>query len=121
VILPFWWIAKHPPSKLYGPPENIRFTCKHCTTEKADEFNVEYDDEIVHHPEALVVGSIATTESESNLLDSDPEKFRKWMHIMSEETAEGLPNHTTYDHAIDLKPGETPPGGPCYALSETEL
>jgi hypothetical protein len=41
VILPFWWIAKHPPSKLYGPPENICFPCKNCTKEKPDEFRVE--------------------------------------------------------------------------------
>jgi hypothetical protein len=38
---------------------------------------VEYDNEIVHHPEALVVGSIETKESPTNPLDSVPEKFKK--------------------------------------------
>jgi hypothetical protein len=28
VILPFWWIAKHPPSKPYELPENIGFPVK---------------------------------------------------------------------------------------------
>jgi hypothetical protein len=36
---------------------------------------------------------------------------------MSKEAAKRLPEHTPYDHAIDLKQGETPPWGPCYALS----
>jgi hypothetical protein len=34
VILPFWWIAKHPPSKTYGPPEHIRSRCKNYTKKK---------------------------------------------------------------------------------------
>jgi hypothetical protein len=40
---------------------------------------------------------------------------------MSKEAAKCLPEHTPYDHAIDLKTGETPPWGPCYAKSEKEL
>jgi hypothetical protein len=40
---------------------------------------------------------------------------------MSKEAEKHLPEHTTYDHAIDLKQGETPPWGPCYPLSEKEL
>jgi hypothetical protein len=121
VILPFWWIAKHPPSKPYGPPENIRFPCKNCTKEKADEFSVEYDNKVMHHSEALVVGSISTTELDCNPLNSVPDKFKKWTHIMSKEAAKRLPEHTPYDHAIDLKTRETPPWGPWYAFSEKEL
>jgi hypothetical protein len=75
----------------------------------------------MHHPEVLVVGSISTTELDCNPLDSVPDKFKKWRHIMSKEAAERLPEHTPYDPAIDLKTGETPLWGPCYALSEKEL
>ena len=32
-----------------------------------------------------------------------------------------LPDHGPYDHAIDLEPGRTPPFGPLYNLSATEL
>jgi hypothetical protein len=109
VILPFWWIAKHPPSKPYRLPKNIRFPCKNCTKEKADKFSLEYDTEIVDHPEALVVGSLAMTESNDDPLDSIPNKFKKWTHIMSKEAAKRLPGHKPYDHAIDLKQGENPP------------
>jgi hypothetical protein len=121
VILPFWWIAKHPPSKPYGLPENIRFPCKNCYKEKADEFSLEYDSEILDHLEALVVGSLATTESKDNPLDSVPDKFKKWTHIMSKEATKRLPEHKPYDHAIDLKQGENPPWSPCYTLSEKEF
>jgi hypothetical protein len=43
VILLFWWLAKHPPSELYGPPENIGFPCKNCSKDTADDLSVEYD------------------------------------------------------------------------------
>jgi hypothetical protein len=89
--------------------------------EKADEFSVEYDNEVMPHPEALVVASISTTELDSNPLDSVPDKFKKWTHIMFKEAAKRLPEHIPYDHAIELKTGETPLWGPCYALSEKEL
>jgi hypothetical protein len=54
VILPFWWIAKHPPSKPYGAPEDIGFPCKNCTKDKEDEFTLDYDSEILDHAEALI-------------------------------------------------------------------
>ena len=40
---------------------------------------------------------------------------------MTTEAASELPDHGPYDHAIDLKEGETPPWGPAYALNEVEL
>jgi hypothetical protein len=76
------------------------------------------------HPEASVIGHIstATTKDElSEALKQVPEKFRKWINIMTREAADRLPEHKPYDHAIDLKEGETPPWGPVYALNEVEL
>jgi hypothetical protein len=40
---------------------------------------------------------------------------------MSKEAAKCLPENIPYDHAIDLKTGQTPPYGPDCALSEKEL
>jgi hypothetical protein len=85
--------CKTPPPKPYGLPENIQFPCKNCTKEKADKFSLEYDTEILDHPEALIVGSLATTESNDDPLDSVPNKFKKWTHIMSKEAAKRLPGH----------------------------
>jgi hypothetical protein len=75
---------------------------------KSDEFSVEYDNKVMHHPKALGVGSISIPEIDCNPLDSVPDKFKKWTPIMSKEAAKCLPEHTRYDHAIDLKTGETP-------------
>jgi hypothetical protein len=77
MILSFWWIAKHPPSKPYGPPKNISLSCKNCTKEKADEFYVEYDNEVIYQPEVLGIGSISTTELDCNPLNSVLDKFKK--------------------------------------------
>jgi hypothetical protein len=81
----------------------------------------EYDTEILDHPEALVVGSLVTTESNDDPLDTIPNKFKQWTHIMSKVATIQLPEHKPYDYAIDPKQGENPPWGPCYALSEKEL
>jgi hypothetical protein len=43
------------------------------------------------------------------------------MHIISKDAAKCLPEHTPYDHAMNLKTGETPPWRPCFAVSEKEL
>ena len=40
---------------------------------------------------------------------------------MTTEVASELPDHSLYDHAIDLKEGETPPWGPIHTLNEVEL
>jgi hypothetical protein len=40
---------------------------------------------------------------------------------MSKQAAKCLVEHTSYDHAIALKIGETTLWGPCYALSEKKL
>jgi hypothetical protein len=121
VILPFWWIAKHSPSKPLVPPENKRFRCKNCTKEKANEFSVEYDNKVMHHSQGFVVGSRSTIQLDCNSLNSVSNKFNTWMHIMSQEATKHLPEHTPYDHAIDLITVERPPWGPRYALSEKEL
>ena len=41
--------------------------------------------------------------------------------IFSEENIHALPEHSKYDHKIELEPGMTPPLGPIYPLSESEL
>ena len=50
-----------------------------------------------------------------------PEAYHEFIPIMTAEMAVVLPEHSVYDHAIDLKDGTTPPWGPIYPLNETEL
>jgi hypothetical protein len=121
VILPFWWIAKHLRTKPYGPRQNIHFPCKNCTNEKPDEISIEYDNKVIYHPEALIVGSTSTSELDCNPLNSIPDKFEKWIHIMSKEAAKCVPECAPYYYAIALTTCIPSWWVPCYALSEREL
>ena len=49
-----------------------------------------------------------------------PEAYRDFAEVFSEAKADELPEHGPQDHAIDLHSG-TPPFGPLYNLSNTEL
>lgn len=49
------------------------------------------------------------------------EYYSEYAHLGSEEQADTLPNHSEYDHAIDLLPGTVPPHRPIYNMSQTEL
>jgi hypothetical protein len=120
-ILPFWWIAKHPPNRPYGSADDIRFNqCKNCTRDQAIKFSPEMDSGVLGHPEVLVIGSISSNDDD-NALSLVPSKFKKCTDIMTTEAAQRLPSHKPYDHAIDVQDGQHPPWGPVYPLSETEL
>jgi hypothetical protein len=69
----------------------------------------------------MVIGSISTQEKKIDPIFLVPVKFRKYAYIMRKEAAAKLPQYKPYDVAVDIKYGETPPWGPCYALSDKEL
>jgi transposase InsO family protein len=50
-----------------------------------------------------------------------PDKYLDYADVFSKKSADILPQHRPYDHAIDLEPGSHPPFGPLYSLSEVEL
>jgi hypothetical protein len=50
-----------------------------------------------------------------------PPEYHKFLPLFSEAEANKLPPHHPYDHHIPLKEGFTPPFGPIYSLSRTEL
>ena len=67
---------------------------------------------------------VAAVPSDDDLIaaiDKVPEAYSEFIPIMTAEMAEVLPEHSVYNHAIDLKEGTTPPWGPIYPLNETEL
>jgi hypothetical protein len=128
VILPYWWMTKHQPCNMWAERGNISFTTT-CCTEKytkagASIFSLKVDKRVLSHLEASIIGHISAATTKEELLDIlelVSEKFRKWINIMTKEAADRLPEYKPYDHAIDLKEGETPPWGPVYALNEVEL
>ena len=49
-----------------------------------------------------------------------PKELEDFADVFSEEEATSLPEHTSYDHAIDMLPGKEPPYKPIYALTVKE-
>ena len=52
---------------------------------------------------------------------SVPMEFPQYRQIMSQEAAEALPEHRSYDCKIKLKDESMAPWGPIYPLSEIGL
>jgi hypothetical protein len=50
-----------------------------------------------------------------------PKEYHDFLPLFSEALAKNLPPHRSYDHRIPLREGFTPPFGPLYPLSKTEL
>ena len=48
-------------------------------------------------------------------------QYHDYADVFSETAAASLPPHRLYDYTIDLEEGATPPYGPIYSMSETEL
>ena len=56
-----------------------------------------------------------------NLADHMPKEYHEFLPLFSEAVAKVLPPHRPYDHKFPLHEGFTPPFGPLYSLSKTEL
>ena len=81
---------------------------------------MELDDSVLFDQQAGLVGYVSAADNEDPL-EQVPQEFRQFLGIMGSEAADALPEHTSYDHEINLKEGEKPPWGPIYPLSEVEL
>jgi hypothetical protein len=51
-------------------------------------------------------------EKGGNIADRLPEIYREWASVFSEEEINRLPDHTEYDHRIELVKGANPLFGP---------
>jgi len=122
VFLPFDWITDHPPQGVWTD-EGIRFNSprclEKCTKQATNGFSLSWDETVLSDPEARTIGYVSALQE--NTEERVPPEFRQFMGIMSKEAADTLPKHQQYDCKIDLKEGSTPPWGPIYPLSETEL
>ena len=58
---------------------------------------------------------------EIDWVEQIPWQYRNFQTLYNGETANTLPPHRSYNHAIDLKDEEQPPWGSIYTLSETEI
>jgi hypothetical protein len=71
-----------------------------------------------------VIGSMHVNtahELEIDWVERIQRQYRDFQTVDNRETANALPPHQFYNHAIDLKDGEQPLWGPIYMLSKKEL
>ena len=84
--------------------------------DKDEEADDELNDEI-HPPDDPTDTDPNQWESLTNL----PTEIQDRIAVFSQRRSRTLPPHKNIDHSIDLIPGTTPPYGPIYPLSRTEL
>ena len=114
-----WWLAKHK-CDLLASNGQIKFTSgecqRKCTMERKNtRFSLEWDSSIVNNPNARILGMVSAAPSDDDLkaaINKVPEAYSEFIPIMTEEMTAVLPEHLVYDHAIDLKEGQTPLWGP---------
>lgn len=62
-----------------------------------------------------------TTEEHDLMEHVVPSQYHNYVDVFSAAEADVLPPHRPYNHTINLEEGTTPPFGPIYLMSETEL
>ena len=60
-------------------------------------------------------------EDEPDILKGVPKEYHEFADVFSKTRADTLAQHRPYDLKINLEEGASPPPGPMYSLSVTEL
>jgi len=124
IFLPFGWITEHPFQGAWTS-DKVRFDSdkclKRCTKYETNEFSLSSDESVATDPSTQLIGYVAAAGKNSDPLKQVPMEFHEYLHIMSKEAADALPEHRPYDCKIDLKEVSTAPWGPIYPHSEIEL
>jgi len=68
-----------------------------------------------------MIRRIGATRHEDVRLPGLPKLYWQYKELFENEKAEMLAPRRSFDHAIDLKDGETPPWGPIYPMSAYQL
>jgi len=77
----------------------------------------EWDEMVAFDEEARMIGRIGCTRQEEVQLEELPKPYWQYKEFFENEKAEMLAPRRTFDHAIDLKDGATPPWEPMYPMS----
>jgi len=124
MIIPFgWWHHEHPIQNL-ETPEKWCFEHTKCVDHVQDEGIAdmfEWDETVAFDEEARMIGRIGSTRQEEIQLEGLPKPYWQYKELFEKEKAEMLAPRRTFDHAIDLKDGATPPWGPIYPMSAYQL
>ena len=124
--LPMTWLVQHNPDidwTLWKIKWQSEYCRKHCLPSK---IKIEWmtEEEMLREPkEQCHVFGMAVFHKEDGEVLYLPliDHYKNYAEIFSEEKIHALPEHSKYDHKIELKPSTVPPFGPIYPLSESEL
>ena len=81
----------------------------------------EWDETVAFDEEARMIGRIGATKKIEVQLDRLPKEYWQYKELFLDEKTEMLAHRRTFDHAIALKEGATPPWGPIYTISVYQL
>ena len=84
-------------------------------------YAVQLAEERVDGKSHIRIAAVGTQPTSKQRADELPPRYRDYADVFDEDAAGMIPQHSDYDHTIDLKPGEQPPHRPIYNLSAREL
>ncbi len=129
--LPISWLQQHNPDvqwdtgKMTWRSEYCRKHCLPMSVKDAAKGFIQMIQEgkewMSSYCRAAAAGKVWHNAEGGDVADDLPEQYRQWASVFSEEEVNKLPEHSSWDHHIDLVEGATPPYGPIYPLNEKEL
>ena len=81
----------------------------------------EWDETVAFDENASMIGRIGATKEKEVELDGLPKEYWQYKELFTNEKGEMLAPRQTFDHAIDIKEGATPPWRPIYPMSAYQL
>jgi hypothetical protein len=127
IVLGIPWLKQHD-VVIHFASNLVTFRSQHCLAHCVDRAITvrgasEEPPDALPIPEPPIQLLMSTDEGQevTDLASSIPTEYHQFLHLFSEVEANKLPPHEAYDHRIPLQPNFTPPFGPIYPLSKTEL
>jgi hypothetical protein len=127
IVLGIPWLKQHDVVIRFAS-NLVTFGSQHCLAHCIDRAVTvrgasEEPPDVLPIPEPPIQLLMSTDEGQevTDLASSIPSEYHQFLHLFSEVEANKLPPHRAYDHRIPLQPNFTPPFGPIYPLSKTEL
>jgi hypothetical protein len=127
IVLGIPWLKQHDVVIRFAS-NLVTFGSQYCLAHCVDQAitvqgTSEEPPDVLPIPELPIQVLMSTDEEQevTDLASSIPSAYHQFLHLFSEVEANKLPPHRAYDHRIPLQPNFTPPFGPIYPLSKTEL
>ena len=124
--LPMSWLNDHNPD-INWEKGSVRWRSEYCKahclrTERRLE-SITEEELLAEDPDNIFVMGMAlyTDEDGEDIKIKILPEYSDWVDIFSQDKINALPEHTKYDHHIDLIPEAKLPDGPIYPLSKKEL